>query len=392
MSQRPIDRSPDLKRLRDEGYNISVADGYVVVRDVPYVTASRQVLRGVLIVSLNAANDVAQGAPDHTMDWAGEYPCYASGAPIEEIRCCESNARAGNVQATFKFSAKPKPHDRYRDYHAQARAYIARLSGPAGELLPGITAQTYPHLPAAEGESVFTYQDTASSRADISAITKRLEGKTIGILGLGGTGGYILDFLAKTPVAAIHLYDGDVFSQHNAFRAPGAASGQDLEQTPLKVSYFAGVYRRMHRGIVPHPEFFGPQHLHELDDLDFVFLSMEAGDIKQQAVARLIERGIPFVDVGMGIFLRNEALGGTLRVTTVTGSKHDHVKERIPFSDGGIKNEYDRNIQIAELNALNAAFAVIRFKKIFGVYHDQGQEHHMVFAIGRNDINNEEEA
>ena len=392
MSQRPIDRSPDLKRLRDEGYNISIADGYVVVRDVPYVTAARQVAWGALLVTLNAANDVAQGAPDHTMDWAGEYPCYASGAPIEEIRCTESAARAGDVQARFRFSAKPKPQDRYRNYHAQVKAYIARLSGPAAELSPKVTAQTYPHLPAAEGESVFAYQDTASSRADISPVTKRLEGLRVAVLGLGGTGGYILDFLAKTPVAEIHLYDGDVFSQHNAFRAPGAASGADLELKPKKVSFFSGVYGRMHRGIIAHPEYFAPQHLDELSGLDFVFMSMEAGEIKQQAVTRLIDQAIPFVDVGMGIYLRNGSLGGTLRVTAVTAEKHDHVPDRMPFTDGGIKNDYDRNIQIAELNALNAALAVIRFKKVFGVYHDQGEEHHMLYAIGRNDINNEDVA
>ena len=52
--------------------------------------------------------------------------------------------------------------------------------------------------------------------------------KKIIILGLGGTGSYILDLVAKTPVKEIHLYDGDTFYQHNAFRSPGAPSSDEL--------------------------------------------------------------------------------------------------------------------------------------------------------------------
>lgn len=52
MSQRPIDRSPDLKRLRDEGYNILVRDAYLLMRDVPYVNAAREIKRGVIVAAL----------------------------------------------------------------------------------------------------------------------------------------------------------------------------------------------------------------------------------------------------------------------------------------------------------------------------------------------------
>ena len=51
--------------------------------------------------------------------------------------------------------------------------------------------------------------------------------KKVVIVGLGGTGGYLLDLLAKTPIEEIHLYDDDIFGTHNAFRAPGAASLDD---------------------------------------------------------------------------------------------------------------------------------------------------------------------
>ena len=54
------------------------------------------------------------------------------------------------------------------------------------------------------------------------AVTRKLSLKNVAIVGLGGTGSYVLDLVAKTPVRQIHLDDGDMFLQHNAFGSPSA--------------------------------------------------------------------------------------------------------------------------------------------------------------------------
>jgi tRNA A37 threonylcarbamoyladenosine dehydratase len=81
-----------------------------------------------------------------------------------------------------------------------------------------VTAKTFTVVDAEEEETVFKYIDTASSRAEINLIARKLELGKIAIVGLGGTGAYVLDLVAKTPVREIHLFDGDTFFQHNAFR------------------------------------------------------------------------------------------------------------------------------------------------------------------------------
>ena len=53
MSPRPFSRSPDLKRLRDEGYFVQIRGGFLVMREVLYVNERREVLTGTLISSLN---------------------------------------------------------------------------------------------------------------------------------------------------------------------------------------------------------------------------------------------------------------------------------------------------------------------------------------------------
>ncbi len=77
-----------------------------------------------------------------------------------------------------------------------------------------------------------------------------------------------------------------------------------------------------------------------------------------------------------------------------TPAQRDHVaaKQRIAFSDGDGNNEYDKNIQIADLNALNAALAVIKWKKLFGFYLDLDNEHYTTYTVDGNLLLNEDKA
>jgi molybdopterin/thiamine biosynthesis adenylyltransferase len=268
--------------------------------------------------------------------------------------------------------------------------YIAIISAPAQALDAGISAQTHPVIECTEEESVFMYMDTASSRAEIGAVADKLKLARVAILGLGGTGSYVLDLVAKTPVGEIHLFDADVFSQHNAFRSPGAASVTELRQKLPKVEYFRARYSNMHRHIIAHPYFMSSANLGELAQMDFVFICMDKGAAKAAIVERLERMSVRFVDVGMGVQLTDGALGGLLKVTTSTPAKRDHFRGRVSFTDGGGHNEYDKNIQVADLNAMNAALAVIKWKKLFGFYHDEEKEHYSLYSIGGNMVINED--
>src|ERR1700735_4667453 len=108
MSRPLIDRSSDLKRLRDEGYDVEAVNGFVIVRDVPYLNSHRQVKRGTVISSLTLAGDATTRPDTHVALFAGEYPCHADGKPIERIRHGENNTKiCDSLTASFSFSAKP---------------------------------------------------------------------------------------------------------------------------------------------------------------------------------------------------------------------------------------------------------------------------------------------
>jgi hypothetical protein len=392
MSQRPISRSADLKKLRDEGYDLEIRSGFLLVKGVPYVNARKEVKCGTLVIKLVLAGDETSRPDNHVAHFAGEYPCTEDGIEIAKIRNSSGErSLAEGVVIQHSFSAKPKPQDNYDDYYAKVTTYVAILSGPAWRLDRTATAKTFPLIPPeADSEEPFNYIDTASSRAEIVTVSKKLALARVAIVGLGGSGSYVLDLVAKTPVRQIHLYDGDAFLQHNAFRSPGAPSCDDLKAKLPKATYFKNLYARIHRGIVDHPVYVDSSNVEELRGFDFVFLCLDKGSAKKLIVEKLEAFNVPFTDVGMGIQLNDGALGGIVRVTTNTDRKRDHFRGRVSFGDAATNNEYDSNIQVADLNALNAALAVIRWKKHFGFYRDLKCEHHSQYSIDGNLLLNEE--
>jgi len=213
----------------------------------------------------------------------------------------------------------------------------------------------------------------------------------VALVGVGGTGSYVLDFVSKTPVAEIHIYDGDDLLTHNALRAPGAVSVELLNTRPKKVNHWRDVYSRLHKHVIAHEKWLDEATTHELLSMDFVFVCLDDERAKRTTIDALNTAKIPLVDVGIGINLVDGALTGSVRTTLATSDKSDHLAERVSLG-AGAEDEYGANIQIAELNALNAALAVIKWKKHYGYYHDLEREHNSVYDINVNRIQNDEYA
>lgn len=392
MSRPQLARSCDLLRLRNEGYDVTICDGFLVVADVPYVTAESTIALGKLVCALTLNGDVTTRPADHVMHFVGSTPHQRNGRPLKFINSCAPVVLSTSLTATHLFSSKPPQG--YEDYYEKVTAYVSLLENEARAIDPCVTARTFPVVTEEGSSDVFAYTDTASTRAGIAAISQKLAVSSVAIVGLGGTGSYILDFLAKTPVGAIHVYDPDRFLQHNAFRAPGAASITDLEEALPKVDHHARTYSQMHRNIVAHRCAVDETNVGELLGMDFVFLSVDTGPVKGQILRALEQAGTPFIDVGLGLTRTGNSLNGMLRVTTSTPTQRAHVweKNRIPLPADDAQALYDLNVQVAELNALNAALAVIKWKKLLGFYSDVEREHFSVYAIDGNNIVNEDGA
>jgi hypothetical protein len=385
MSIIPIDRSPDLQRLREDGYNVQItAAGFLVVHDIPYVNSKREIAIGVLGSNLDLAGDVTARPQDHTAKFIGEYPCDSEGRTLEVLRQASGVFDLGSgLVAQHSFSRKPL-RGHYEDYHEKVTAYVALLAKHVAVINPEISAKTHKVIQPEDDYSPFNYLDTASARAEINTITARLADDAVAIVGIGGTGSYVLDLIAKTPVKKIHIFDADRLLTHNAFRAPGAPAIENLRLQPLKVEYFASIYARMHRGIVPHPIQIDAANVAQLEGMSFVFLCMDGGDAKRAIVDKLEAMKIPFADVGMGLYAKRNSIGGMLRSIISLPDARDAARARISFAADDAENEYDKNIQVADLNAFNACLAVMIWKKLRGFYFNLGKERFTSFTIANS--------
>jgi hypothetical protein len=383
--------TPDIRRLAAEGHAVWLGQGRLVVGEVPYVDQRRRVCRGTLVCLLELAGDVIMMPRSHIAYFAGDVPCDAEGRPLRAVTPNFQRDWGGGLVTDHMMCTLP-PAGAFSSYHEMVTTMVAILAGHAEAIDPLATVGSG-RLVVAEGSgSPFAYVDTASSRVGIGGLAARFDGLSVGILGLGGTGGYVLDLVAKTPVSRIHLIDGDEFRQHNSFRAPGAASVDDLRARRAKVEHFDRIYSAMHRGIVPHPVRLGPGSLHLLSHLDFAFVCLDDPAAKPAILAELERLDVPYIDVGMGLEHTGEALTGAVRVTASTPAMRAHVRERsrVPMAEPGVDDPYASNVQVADLNALNAALAVVRWKKWVGFYADLEREHFSVYSVDGNHLLNED--
>ena len=382
MSPEQISLREDLQRLVEEGCELEIRSGYLVLHRVPYVTSERIVKYGQFVCPLTETGP----PPDHTMYFAGEYPCDDAGAPIEALRNSSNRQElAEGLWIDHYFSARPDGGT-YEDYHQKITHYAQVIGRCARRIDPGADVRAGRLMLSEDPNDPFVFMETASSRAGITRLNERLSGDRIGIIGLGGTGSYILDYVSKTRVAEIHLFDGDRFQQHNAFRAPGSTTTEELERRPTKAQLYGERYTKMRSGVVAHEFNVEAHNVDLLRDLDFVFVAVDDNEVRGWLLSELDRVGIPFVDVGMGIEKTDDKLLGIVR-TSFCETLHSSAGGRgeVGLPDVG---EYERNVQIVELNALNAALAVIRWKKHREFYLDLGHEARSTYTIDGNHMSN----
>jgi hypothetical protein len=370
MSARPAVLDAVFAPFLDAGLRVSVEGGYIRLHDVPAVDQNGTVQRGTLIATICYTESHVTPPATHQVWFEGPFPCFADGRPMEEIRHSDvaGGELAPGIPANYWFSNKEKSWTGYERHFDQLNHYWRLITDQARVLEPDCTSTLGRSEPEVSGDTgVFRYIDANSLRGRFSHLSAKFHGLRIAIVGLGGTGGYILDQVAKTPVDEIHLFDGDVFDIHNAFRAPGAAGATDFGGH--KVDYFQRMYDPMRTGIVPHPIYIDEATKGTLNGLDFVFVCVDKGPARRLICAHLIEQGIPFIDCGLDVSASNtELLSGVCRATVVTPEKSDHFFQRAPTMAEDENALYAANIQISDLNAMNALMAVMRWKQYVNFY------------------------
>lgn len=374
-------RNPDLQRLLERGYALAVDSNNLVVRDIPYLDSAGQLQWSALVGKLEFEDQTKVRPKDHQIYFAAPRPFGLDGQVVRGLGGGDAqldlSEHCRDVIVTQSFSHKLKVNGELRpyiDHFEKIESYVAMVCGPAMTKF-GVTPYTFRDYEEETPNSVFKLRDTLTSRAEISDLAKLFEQDVIAVIGLGGSGGYVLDFMVKTPVREIRGFDPDSFFVHNAFRSPGRLDmeeGAELRQSKAEV--YRKRYENFRHGLTIKPLFIDEMSAEELEGVTFAFVSVDKGSSRKRIIDLLIAKNIPFIDVGMGLKRHGGPISGTVRTTYFPHDSGQVVRSKcyVPETDPP-DDVYKSNIQIAELNALNAALAVLRFKQIRGFY--AGPEH-----------------
>lgn len=376
MLDEVINLNSDLKRLQDEGYELEISDGCAIIHSIPYLDSNRTIQRGILVCPLNMSGHRVNYNGIHTIYFQGTIPYRNSGERLDAVYHSPVKKAFAGIPIDMMFSNKPL--EGYKNYYEKIVRYINILTAEAQAVDPTVTAATFKKVVSSDN-SVFNYVDTNASRGAIMDITDNLKGSKIAIVGLGGTGSYLLDQIAKTPVDEIHLFDGDVFCQHNAFRAPGAPCVDVFESQPYKTDYFKKIYSYMHRKVYSHPYNLDENNVDELNGMNFVFIAMDSGACKQVIVDFLKRHNISFIDTGIDINRVGSTLIGMTRTTLSKEGNTKTADKHISFEEPD-KDLYQSNVQTADLNAFCALAAIIQWKKLLGFYRDDTHKDNCVYT------------
>jgi len=212
-----------------------------------------------------------------------------------------------------------------------------------------------------------------TSRAEITDLSAKFNNDVVAVIGLGGTGAYVLDLIAKTPVLEIRAFNLDSFHVHNAFRSPGRLDETELGKSKAEV--YGARYNNFRHGLSVTSKFLDESCCEELNGVTFAFVCVDKGSSRAGIFKLLISMGIPFIDVGMGLNRNRGSLNGQIRATYYSSNNANELYDKglAPLTDNP-DNLYKTNIQISELNAFNACLAVIKYKQLRGFYFEEMPE------------------
>lgn len=378
MFHQLVSHNEDIGRLVEKGYALAFDSNYLVIRDIPYLDKDKNLKIGAFVSKLVFIDQTHVQLEDHQMFFCGSHPCELDGSIVGNLGGGPTTLPLAAADLVVERSFSNKPKNGFANLFDKVESYLAIISGPAMQLYD-VNPFTYRVVEKMQ-DSVFTYSDTLTSRAEIGDLAMKFNEEVIAIIGLGGTGSYILDFLVKTPVREIRGFDLDWFHVHNAFRSPGKLEAEELARRKAEV--YQKRYEGFRSGIKIQAKFINAESAEDLGGATFAFVCVDKGSSRAGIFELLINLNIPFIDVGMGLNRDSGPINGMIRATFYDREKAKDVlaKQLSPVTDAP-DDVYQNNIQISELNALNACVAVIKYKQLRGFYVDDNAYYHMLLSL-----------
>ena len=194
----------------------------------------------------------------------------------------------------------------------------------------------------------------------------------VAIIGLGGVGAWIADFVVKADPREVHGWDYDCIEPKNILRMPGGLNPNVWIGRP-KADWFQQTYSLIHTNVHGHNVKVVPENVQEVTEkTTFAFIAVDDADDRMMVCDTLANAKIPFVVVGLSLLREDKRVKVSMRIVT------SHVGESswrgaIPQVGQAGQDDYG-SLDLPDVYSMAAGWTIQSWRKMRGQFQQKKRE------------------
>ena len=202
----------------------------------------------------------------------------------------------------------------------------------------------------------------------------------VAVIGLGGVGAWIADFVVKADAPEVHGWDYDCIEPKNILRMPGGLDPNVWIGRP-KADWFEETYSVIHRNVRGHNIKVLPENVHAVTEgTTFAFVAVDAADDRMMVCGALANAQIPFVVAGLSAVRKDKRVKVSMRIVTAhvgVGSWRD----AIPQVGQAGQDDYG-SLDLPDVYSMAASWAIQSWRKMRGQFWQEQREECLDYRVG----------
>ena len=194
----------------------------------------------------------------------------------------------------------------------------------------------------------------------------------VGIIGLGGVGAWIADFVVKADPQEVHGWDDDCIEPKNILRMPGGLD-PDVWIGRKKAEWFQEIYSVIHTNVHGHTVKALPENMKDvIERTTFCFVAVDNANDRMMVCDKLASADIPFVVAGLSLVRKDKRVPVSMRIVTA------HVgvsswREAIPQVGQAGQDDYG-SLDLPDVYSMAAGWSIQSWRKMRGQFWQEQRE------------------
>ena len=318
---------------------------------------------------LKASHDWQQGAP-HTANVRG----LADGRLYDRSGHEFNNGVIGRAASDLVLSIKLKGRE-YEDAWEALNNYVKQIY--ALFLGRSASSENAPPRP-------YTFDVLGDQLPEAVEWRGLVAQERVTIVGLGGVGAWIADFVVKADAREIHGWDYDCIEPKNILRMPGGLDPR-VWIGRSKTDWFQETYSLIHTNVHGHNVKVLPGNVQEvIEGTTFAFVAVDDADDRMLVCDALANARIPFVVAGLSLVRKDKRVKVAMRIVTAHGGVSSW-REAIPQVGQAGQDDYG-SLDLPDVYSMAAGWAVHAWRKVRGQFWQQKREECLDYSISEQSL------